>query len=898
MQIMKKALRFAKKLIFWIFFVALFIVTVLTVILHVYEDDIKAYAVNEINRSLNTKVEVRNIELTFLKDFPNASLAFDHVFIQDAFKGVKSKDTLFFAEDLYLHFNLLDIYSGKYEVKKASVANAVLNLKTTKKGDVNYDIVKDHPDDSTDGDFTFKLTALIAEKLRFNYTNLSTNQFYNLKLNRAAVKGDFSADEYELAGKTDLYVNALKSGSLNLIQNKSASLNLALKINSVKKSYKFSKGDLTVEHMKFDVRGRIDSSSIDLKVKGKQISIAEFFSSIVDEKLIAAQQYQSEGVVDFNAAITGPLSRLEMPSITADFLVENGSLIEPQNQLKLYGIHLDGSYQNAQVKRKELLDIKDFRIQLLNGSINGACKIVDFSQPEISSNVKGDLDLGAVQNFFKFNGIQELSGEAKVDLAFVIQFFDPEYRKDQFEIMQSAGSLDLANVQFQQSENELLFQDISGQFRLQDKDVAAKDFQIKTPSSNLQLNGAFKNVFAYIEGTGNLGLIATLESNKLDLNEFIGESNNNSDGPLEQFEFPGNLNLNVELDIGSLRWENHSFSEITGQLLLANRKATVNNIHLKTLDGDVSGNLVVDNRLQDGNSVDSDLKFTHINLRQLFYEWDNFQQSSILHENISGFASGDIDLLLIFNPYFSIIEQKIYALSNLKISNGELINLATMKAITDYMRSNAAMKVLLNKHIDGFEKKLQHIRFSTIENTIEVKDRKIIIPKMEISSDAMTVQLSGWHDFDNNIEYHFSFRFKELKSRVSETEFGTIEDDGLGLVIYLSMTGSLDDPIYSLDKKERQEEVKENLNKDKQDIKSMLKTDFGLFKKDSTVQKVERNNKEEVDFIFYEEDVEEEQTTNDKPVKKKNKSRIGKFFDELKPDEKKEEKQIELNSPD
>jgi len=197
----------------------------------------------------------------------------------------------------------------------------------------------------------------------------------------------------------------------------------------------------------------------------------------------------------------------------------------------------------------------------------------------------------------------------------------------------------------------------------------------------------------------------------------------------------------------------------------------------------------------------------------------------------------------------------------------------------------------LNKHIDRFEDKLMHLKFSEIKNAIEIKDRRITIPKMTIKSNAMDVDLFGWHDFDNNIEYHFSFRFRQLKAKAEYTEFGRIEDDGLGITIYMTMAGTIDDPIFSMDSDERKNDIKENIQLEKSNMKSMLKTEFGLFQKDSTVKKIKEDNKNEVEFIYYETDIETEGV--DTTSKKKNKKRVGKFFDKLKEEAEKDKDKAE-----
>ena len=101
---MQKSFKFIKYLVFWTFFISLFIVTLSTVLVKIYEDDIEQYAIIEINKHLNTKVDVQDIELSMFKNFPYASLDFKRVLIQDAYENIESDDTLLYAENLYFSF--------------------------------------------------------------------------------------------------------------------------------------------------------------------------------------------------------------------------------------------------------------------------------------------------------------------------------------------------------------------------------------------------------------------------------------------------------------------------------------------------------------------------------------------------------------------------------------------------------------------------------------------------------------------------------------------------------------------------------------------------------------------------------------------------------------------------
>ena len=82
----------------------------------------------------------------------------------------------------------------------------------------------------------------------------------------------------------------------------------------------------------------------------------------------------------------------------------------------------------------------------------------------------------------------------------------------------------------------------------------------------------------------------------------------------------------------------------------------------------------------------------------------------------------------------------------MKINDGELIEFEPMLLMSDYISVD----------------ELKRIRFSTLENQIEVKNRSVKIPFMEIHSSAMDIAGSGTHFFDNTLDYEIEFSLNEV----------------------------------------------------------------------------------------------------------------------------------------
>ena len=86
----------------------------------------------------------------------------------------------------------------------------------------------------------------------------------------------------------------------------------------------------------------------------------------------------------------------------------------------------------------------------------------------------------------------------------------------------------------------------------------------------------------------------------------------------------------------------------------------------------------------------------------------------------------------------------------------------------------------------------------------------------------------------------------------------------------MRMYGNVDNPTIIWDKQSRKEQVKENLTEEKETVKSMLKSEFGLFGKDSTVRNYQEKERPK-ETIKVELDPAEEPKQEDKKAKKDSK---------------------------
>jgi hypothetical protein len=269
---------------------------------------------------------------------------------------------------------------------------------------------------------------------------------------------------------------------------------------------------------------------------------------------------------------------------------------------------------------------------------------------------------------------------------------------------------------------------------------------------------------------------------------------------------------------------------------LKDKKLILDPIVLSTMNGTITTSGLVDGSDSAKLLVTCFSEVSRINISKMFEEFENFGQTNITDRNIRGNASAKIQFATVLSPELQMDMDKLYAGVDMAIDNGELNNVESMKSLSRFIEL----------------KELENVRFASLKNQIEIKNNVITVPKMEIKSNALNVVFSGTHTFDNDINYRIKLSLNELLSKKAKAakkandEFGEVTDDGLGRTnIFLLMTGNISNPVIKYDSKGAIQNVKQDLKVEKQNLKSILNEEFGLFRKDSTLLNKEKIKKED-----------------------------------------------------
>jgi uncharacterized protein involved in outer membrane biogenesis len=834
------------RLFFWTGSIAAFLLVALVVLAFVFEDDIKKYVTDELNTHLNTTIIVQpqDINLTFIKDFPHASVEFKNVTALDATENagadtiLATRDTLFSAGEVSFSFSILDIFRENYTIRQITLEDGMVDVRVDENGQDNYHFLKSDTSGANNdsGEVAFALEEITFTNVDLGYTDAPSESRYQLHVNDLVFAGDFASGEFDLTSEADFRIDELKQKDLSLFKGNNGHLNLGMNINTKTGMYAITTGELQIAEFMLALSGSVEDRQnnylLDVLVRGQDVDITSALSLMPDSLQQNIADFESTGDFYFEATVKGLSGDTLVPDIEANFGIRDGATLTKKNTgITLQNISLKGLYSNK--KGYDLLEISGFNASTVRSKLTGSFMMKGV-QPTYDISLNGNIDLAEFQQIFELDTIEQLGGKMEIHVEGSGQPADAaSLTAADFRKFKTSGDVRFTNALIHLKNSMLRGDSLNGQLSFDGNNVGVKQFSGMAAGSDFVINGAIKNLLGYMFTEEEvLGVDAEILSRNMNLNALLGDDENTATDTSYALVLPDRVKMHLGANVRHLVFRRFEADAITGAIDLRNRKLMINDISLRTMDGTFTGDGTIDGTRTDSLLISCTSNIAGVNISKLFYVFENFGQKegeeTIGDKNVMGTLNADVTFASMWDTKLNVNERKIYTFADVTIEKGELKDFKPLESLSRFINIE----------------ELRDIKFNSLHNTIEIKDRVVIIPKMEIKSSAVDLTMSGTHDFDNIVDYHFIVSLDELRARKAKTkkennEFGEEESDGnKRYKLYVAMKGPVDDPeIRYLDAKGFIEQKKEELRQEKQNMKQILNKEFGWFKKDSAIQK-------------------------------------------------------------
>lgn len=831
-SIVKKSLKITS-IIFGVIFL---LASILVLLAWIFEDSIAKYALNQINKQINTQIEYKDLKFSLIKKFPHASLQFTEVKAKEVTPFAKKNDLLR-ARNVFVQFSVWDLILGDYVVKKLEIEDARIRMRRFADGTDNYHIIKESKD-TTASKFKFKLNSIKFKNVDFGFADYETNQHYRVLFKNSKAKGNFSQDNYSLKLDGSLYLFDVSYDSVQYIKNKEAYLNLQFDVDNNIGSYTVKKGTFTINKIPFKVDGQVIYSdrekSIKCTVNGDDLQLNSFIEELPSSQKEFFSKFESSGDFRFNLKINGSFIGNKPLSINLLTDLSNGKITNKENNLSLEDVNFSLRYTNGVqgTMSSSGLTFDKFSARLKSGVFKGKFNILNLNKPKIDTDINGEVDLSDLAQFLKFDAISSMSGKLKIDAKIKINLRSWDHiTANDFLNSESSGKIILTNGNLKLKSYPIAIKINKSDFAFSKSDILINEMTGSIGGSDYSLDGSFVNIlpFFFLERQ-KLQVNATLTSSYLDFDELM-KSDDSKSKTGKTLSFSEYIDFNVKLKNNKLKFGKFEASDISAKLIMNNKLLSISDLKLSIFGGNIKASGQVNGRATNKKLLTTiRAEINQVNISKLFYSFNNFGQKEdgLTDKKIKGTVTSSVQMSAVWNQDLTPDMDLLRASIDCTVEDGELNDYQTLNALARFVKVED----------------LEHVRFKKLKNKFEIRDNKIIIPEMEINSNAMNLKLSGIHKFNNEIDYHVKVRLSEIlskkarKANKENEDFGEVEDDGLErTTLFLSITGNTDHPVIKYDTKSVREKIATDLKNEKQNLKQILNKEFGLFSKDSTVTK-------------------------------------------------------------
>ncbi len=787
-----------------------------------------------INVQLKTNLTEENLHLNAIADFPYAS-----VVVYDLKTDTLSEKNNLYAEvkTLSVYFHLPDIFFRRFTIKKIGLHDGLLMIRSVEDESSGSNSIAEKIFDLKT-DLSLDLNASSFHDIKIILLNDKQPE-NEIRINDATLAATWQNSKRQLTLNGDFDFGYYDKDDLNIF--KEIILSLILNFNEETIAYEVISGNAEYNGIKVYLNNSsISSKQMNLKLASASLTVDKIIHLLPDSLSSAINQFDLGGNIMLNADIVSYFQSGANPYITGSFSSED-IFLKIDNLPKIEKLRCQGSFSNGNHRElaSSAVQFNQIRFRAGSSEFEMEAGINDLLKPEINFQLRGTLQMKDLPAYLK-DSLGFIT-KGKMDIALRYKRQRPgwgAFRIQDVLYSRLYGKLDLTGMNLQAVYYPLEVEIKKGFVFFNNNNIRFDSLVVSSEESLIVIDAGIDGFFsALLFGDQNIEINSEIYAPCINVNDFITEVGSASK---RNYQDKQRISWKGQLLIDSLVYDKFTATHIASDYHFADDTLQFASMNLKAFEGDIraSGNIIFADR-HSFLKLFAELDKTKI--EKLFYEMNDFGQESISFENISGDLNADIIFKATIDSSFRPLLSSIHVTSDVEINKGRLF---IFKPLVESLK-------ILN------EDSLSDMHFSTLKNQIEIKDQYVIIPKMNIRSNALNFEGYGKHSFTNEFDYHFKILLSDILSKKAKSkknkleEYGYIEDDGYGkTALYFHLTGNLDDYQFRYDKKALKEKIISDFQREKQRIAEDFNEEFKWLKRDSA----KRAGRETVKQFFKEQE--------------------------------------------
>ena len=582
---------------------------------------------------------------------------------------------------------------------------------------------------------------------------------------------------------------------------------------------------MSLNDLKLDLTGNIDIDddkyTMDLNLNAPDTKFESLLALIPKDFQKEIEGVKTSGEFQLSLSAKGEYYENHLPAFDLRFNILNANLKYPDLPESVEKINLKLAVTNpggtiAQTKA----DLSTLTFTVANNPFSMNLLVVNPDDPTLKGGMKGVINFESLKKALPLKDIT-LNGILTTDLS-----FDGKYQyieKEQYEKFTANGKIALQNVLFKNADFPAGISVPSGEVTITPARLNLKDLKVKINSSDFALAGYLANYLPYVFKDQTLKGNFTLNSNKIDLNEFMANMTTSetdttqavttqSSAPAEEISsvlaIPKNIELAFGTNIKEILFDSLVINSVKGNIETSGGIATLKNLSMDMLNG----NLIMNGAYNTANpvkpSVDLNLRITDIDIHSAYNAFSFIKQSLPIAMNCNGKISAAM-------KFSSDLDKEMSPIMTTANGGGSL----STKGFV--LNDNPAMTQLANLLKND---ELSRLSISNLKIDFKIEQGNIIVEPFTTNIAGNPTTFSGSQTVDGKMDYTMSMNIarkyfgkdidKVLKAIPGANNIQSLDVD-------VKLGGTLDKPTITPDlskalkkiEKEAGKELKNNLLK-------------------------------------------------------------------------------------
>ena len=733
----------------------------------------------EANAMLTATLDFEKLDISLLRHFPNASVELKGLTLVGA-EAPFAGDTIVAARRISVVVNLMSLFGDSgFEVTKVILADPALHAHKLADGAVNWDVMKPSEEEpaakspepeepaAEQGASSFSLSVrdFRISGATIRYEDDSTRMSFSTDPLSLRLRGDMSAERTNLDLRLKAERTNFVSGGIPLLSDAEAEFVAVIDADLQNKRFIFSRNTFRLNAIQVGLDGwvemRDDVIAMDVQAGCESVQFKDVLSLIPAFYTREFRNLTASGELDLSLWARGEMRGSDLPVFEVKTEVRNGSFQYSSLPKAVTDINLAARIANpGGVMDRTEVELSRFGLQMAGNSLAATFYATNLaSDPSFRVTADGTVDLGAVKEVYPLEKGVELEGRITADVNLSGRMSDIE--KNRYEKLGAKGTFVIEALGLTLDKLPPVHIRRAAA-TITPSAMTLGEFGLTVGKSDLSANGQLSGYLGYLLRGEELSGRLYVKSELLDLNEIMAalpaeetdasissgsaetpEQNEESgtaadDGTAAALEIPKNLNLSLSTDLRKVLFEKMTFSNITGEMRMAEGTLSLNGLSLGSFDGKVSASGSY-STAADPARPDLQLKaeFADASFQQTFEQLEMVQQLVPIFAKTGGDYSLSLDLHTTLDAQMSPDLGTLNASGEIRSENINIQNIKAFEAMADALGNDKLRKI---------EARDVAIRFA-------IRDGRISTEPFDLKIGDVNVNLSGSTGLDQSIDY-------------------------------------------------------------------------------------------------------------------------------------------------